>query len=172
MQIKKRGRLMEEQEKEKSLKISLKEGAFASGSTSIAESFITPFALALKGTSAHISILSAIGGLVSPIAQFFGSLKMEKKSRKYIASHYSLLQAIIWLPMALLGFLAWKGMLNSYLIYFLILFYTFLVTFGGLSHPAWFSWMGDLVPEKHRGAYFSKRNKIIGIVGIIAFLIG
>jgi len=164
--------ISEEDEKKKALKISLKEGATTSVSNSVGDSYITPFALALKGSSIHISILSAVAGLLAPIAQLFGSNSMEKKCRKNIVTANTLLQAIVWLPVALIGFLAWKGIIQAYLIYILIALYILFVILNGIQFPAWFSWMGDLVPEKHRGSFFSKRNNIIGAVGILAFLAG
>ena len=41
-----------------------------------------------------------------------------------------------------------------------------------MALPAWFSWMGDLVPERDRGRYFGIRDRAINSVGIIAVLVG
>jgi MFS family permease len=161
-----------QKEKEKALKISISEGSASSISTSIGDNFITPFALALRGSALHVGILSALSGLVAPVAQFFGSTLMEHHPRKKIVLRFVLLQALTWLPVALIAFLYFSGSLESSAIYLLILFYAILSIFGGLAHPAWFSWMGDLVPEKERGKYFGKRNTINGSIGLVVSLIG
>lgn len=158
--------------KKKALKISINEGAANSVSTSIGDTFITPFALALKGSSAHIGIISAISGLVSPIAQFYGSKLIENNPRKKIVLRFVFMQALLWLPLALIAFLYLKGLLQNTMIYIFILFYILLSITGGIAHPAWFSWMGDLVPEKERGKYFGKRNTIAGAVGLVVTLLG
>lgn len=158
--------------KRRALNVSIKEGSAVSLASSLGDTYITPFALALKAQPLHIGILSSISGLVGPIAQFFGSKLMESHSRKNIVSTFALLQAMFWLPLAILGFLFWKGFSGNYLIYALIIGYTLIAILGGIAYPAWFSWMGDLVPAKARGAYFSKRNFITGAAGLVAVIIG
>ena len=156
--------------KEKALRISIFEGSAASVAEGAGGSYITPFALALSATNFQVGLLSAFSGLLAPIAQFYGSNLMERYSRKRIVIAFVLLQALMWLPIAALSYFLWKGIFISYLPYALIVFYTILAIFGGIAHPAWFSWMGDLVPENERGRYFGKRNRITGIVSLVAFL--
>lgn len=150
--------------KEKALNLSIVEGSMASASVGVSSSYITPFALKLAAQPIHIGIISSLASLVSPLAQLKGSSLMEKYRRKSIATKTVILQAILWLPISLLAILAWKNIAINYLLYAFILFYTILVALGGLAHPAWFSWMGDLISDERRGRYFSKRNRITGIV--------
>jgi MFS family permease len=154
------------------LKHSIKEGAAANFSMAIGNRYIIPFALLLKANAFQVGMLSALAGLASPISQLFGSKLMENQSRKKIVLNFVLLQSLMWLPIAALSWLAWKGVFPLAIPYILIILFTILVAFGGISFPAWFSWMGDLVPEKDRGQYFSIRNRAIGVVGISAVLIG
>ncbi len=156
--------------KQKALKISIKEGSASGFSESIGSTYIVPFVKELQGNALHVGILSAISGLISPLAQFFGSNLMEKNSRKKIVTRFTLLQAFLWIPLALIGILFWKDIASSYLILALIIIYTLLAAAGGIVYPAFFSWMGDIVPEKTKGDYFGKRNKIIGIVSLVALL--
>ncbi|MEK6855470.1 MAG: MFS transporter [Nanoarchaeota archaeon] len=157
--------------KQKALEKSIKEGSAASASTGLGDSYITPFADALGAQPIHIGLLSSLSSLFSPLAQLGGSRLMMKKSRKKIVLNFVLLNAIMWLAIAGLAFFAAQKQNISY-VYLLIVFYTLLGIFGGIAFPAWFSWMGDIVPEKDKGKYFSKRNVITGIVSLIAFLIG
>lgn len=161
-----------EEKKEKALNISMKEGAVNSFAGSIGDSFATPFALALKATPLHIGILNSIVSLISPIAQWYGNNLMEKQSRKHIILKFIVLQILFTLPLALLGFLVWKGYFVSSAVYILITSYTLISICIGVSYSTWFSWMGDLVAPENRGKYFSKRNMLTGTVSIIALLIG
>ncbi|MCX8159253.1 MAG: MFS transporter, partial [Candidatus Pacearchaeota archaeon] len=158
--------------KNHALKTSIKEGSFASISSNLGDGFITPFALALNAQPIHIGFLSSFSGFLSQLAQYPGIKLMEKYPRKKIVLCFVFLQAIIWLFISLLGILMWKNILQNYLIYFLIIFYSILVLFGGIAIPAWFSWMGDIVPPEKKGEYFSKRNRITSFFGTSAALIG
>jgi len=156
--------------KEKALDISIKEGTAASISTNLGDGFITPFALALNAQPIHIGVLNSISGLLAQLAQYPGTRLMEKFTRKKIVLWFVFFQAIIWLFISALGILMWKGLLQNYLVYGLIVFYSLLVFIGGIAVPAWFSWMGDIVPPETKGRYFSKRNRITSFFGLIAAL--
>ncbi len=157
--------------KQKALKRSINEGAAASFSLSLIGSFTIPFALLLKANPFQIGLLNSLSGLASPISQLFGSKLMERHSRKKIVMAFVLLQALTFLPIAGLSFLAWKGVLPLALPYLLIALFTLSVSFGGFAFPAWFSWMGDLVPPQHKGKYFSIRTRAADSVGLAAVLI-
>jgi|SRR3989344_3521562 len=168
--VKKEGR-EEKLKKKKSCKISIVEGCFSSSSSNFGDNYIIPFAQALNAWPWLIGIISALPNLLSPLAQVHGSRLMETKSRKEIVLKFVLIQSLLWLPIALLGLLAWKGFSQHILGIFLAVFYSLLMMIVGIAGPPWFSWMGDIVPEKHRGAYFSKRNRITGAFGMMAFVI-
>ena len=157
--------------KEKALSTSIKEGSAEAVSSRIANNYITPFALLLNAQAIHIGLLNAISGLFAPLAQLFGSRLMEKHPRKNIVTRFVFLQAITWIPIALVSYLYWKGIFQNSLLYITIALYTLFVVFANISYPPWFSWMGDIVPENSRGKYFAKRNSITEIVGIITILI-
>ena len=161
----------EKMQKEKTMKLSVKEGAAASVMGGFGESYITPFALALNANNAQIGLLSSFTGLLGPLSQLKGSKLMEKYSRKKITVTFVALQALMWLPILLLSFFFWQNLFTSYLPIILIIFYSLYAIFGSLAGPSWFSLMGDIVPEKIRGRYFSRRNTISGIVVLITTLI-
>ena len=147
------------------------EGSATSISRNLGPSYITPFALAIGANSAQIGFLSSFAGLFSPLGQLFGSKMMEKQTRRTIVSRGTLIQILFWLPIISLSYFYWKGIGSQYLPYFLIAFFSIFIFAQGMKHPAWFSWIGDLVPEKERGKYFSKRNRTNGILGLTAFFI-
>lgn len=156
-------------QKDNSLKESIKEGCGASIMTGAGQSFIIPYALALSATNLQIGILNSFIGLISPLIQLKSSRLIENYSRKKIVMIAVLLQALMWIPIMLLSLMLILK-INFYLSTLLIIFYTMLIGFGAIATPAWFSWMGDLVNEKKRGEYFSKRNRILSLVLIITML--
>jgi len=147
------------------------EGSASSISNNLGASYITPFALAIGANSAHIGFLSSFAGLFSPLGQLFGSRLMEKRSRRTIVARGTFVQMIFWLPIILLAYLYWKGVAVFYLPYILIGLFSIFMFAQGTKHPAWFSWIGDLVPERERGKYFAKRNRANGILGLTAFFV-
>ena len=162
----------EEAKKEKTMKISIKEGCYASAMSGLGDSYIIPNALALNASNLQIGLLKSFSSLLPPLSQLYGSKLMEKNSRKKILFQYVSLQALMWLPILLISLLFWKNLFSSYLPYFLVLFYTLYAVFGSIAAPAWFSLIGEIVPEEIRGKYFGKRSMITGTVALIAALGG
>lgn len=146
---------------------SIKEGIFCSARSSFGDEYVSPFAIAINASNSMVALLTAIIGLLGPLSQTFGSRLIEKYSRKKIVLKAAFFEALMWLPLILLAFLYYKGIIVNILPFMLLLFFAFYVIFANVAHPAWFSWMGDIISEKHRGRWFSKRNLIIGFVSII-----
>ncbi|MBS3092070.1 MFS transporter [Candidatus Pacearchaeota archaeon] len=160
-----------DEEKEKTRKYSIKEGSAASVMSGAGESYITPYALELQANNAQIGFLTSLTGFLGPISQIYGSRLIEKYSRRKIVVTSVILQASMWLVILSLGFIFLKYGKTFYLIPLLILSYILYAMSGSLGGPAWFSLLGDVVPEGIRGWYFSKRNRINGAVSITATLI-
>ena len=158
----------EKLEKERTMSLSIKEGSFASVMYSLFDSYIIPFALILNANNLHIGLLRSFSGLLPPITQLYGSKLMQRYSRRRLIISYVSLQALMILPILVLALFFWKSLFASYLPYFLILFYTLYAVVGAIATPAWFSLMGDIVPENIRGRYFGKRNRITGAVALIS----
>ncbi len=150
----------------------ISQGAVSEASTSLSSSFIVPFANTIGANAAHIGFLSAFSGLISPLGNLLGSKLMEHHSRKTIHIWSTWLQSLIWLPIIALSFLFSSNIGVPYLPYALILLYSLFIFFSATKDPPSFSWVGDVVPEKERGHYFARRNRIIGWWAIIVFFIG
>lgn len=160
-----------EAKKKRALDISIKEGCAANVSSSLGDTYITPAVLALNGNAAHVGIVSAIAGLLNPISQLWGSKLMSSHERKNIVVSSASIQAISWILIAILPLAAYFTNKTSLPLLFLILIYFGIVTLGGILYPSFFSWMGDLVKEKERGKYFSRRSLIVGVVGLISTIV-
>src|SRR3989344_3620081 len=162
---------MPEEQYAQTRKYSIKEGAAASVAGGAGESYIVPYALALGSSNAQIGFLSSFPGIIGPLSQIYGSKLIEKHERRSLVLLFVALQASMWLLFVLAGVLFLYNFSPDYIVPFLIISYIFYAMFGSLAGPAWFSLMGDVVPEKMRGSYFSKRNKISGIISMVVTLL-
>ncbi|PIN77522.1 hypothetical protein COV15_01890 [Candidatus Woesearchaeota archaeon CG10_big_fil_rev_8_21_14_0_10_34_12] len=159
-------------EKERTMKLSIKEGSVSSVMSGLGDSNLSLFALALNANNLQMGFLSSFPGLVTPIAQIFGSRLMEKYRRKKIVVAGVFLHALIWFPILALGLMYYKNIFASHLATVLLVFYSVYAVLGAVAGPAWFSLLGDIVPENMRGKYFSKRNRICGTIALITTLVG
>ncbi|MFC1682573.1 hypothetical protein ACFL0X_03065, partial [Nanoarchaeota archaeon] len=146
---------------------SIKEGIFASARSSFGERYVAPFAIAINASNSMVAMLSSITGLLGPLSQTFGSKLIEKYSRKKIVLRSVFIESLMWLPFILVAILFYKGLVVNLLPLILLLSFSFLTIISNIGHPAWFSWMGDIVSEKYRGRWFSKRNLLISFVSIV-----
>lgn len=146
---------------------SIKEGMFANIQGSIGNKYVSPFAIAINSSNFVVAFLSAISGLLGPLAQVFSSRLIEKYPRKRIVVRAVFFEALMWLPFVAIAILFHLGILVNLLPFFLLLSFAFYVTVGNVVGPAWFSWVGDIVDEKYRGRWFSKRRLILGFVSIV-----
>ena len=153
--------------KKKARNYSIAEGIFASVKNSFGHHYVQPFAIAINMSSPLVAMLSSVHGLLGPLSQMFGSRLPEKYPRKKILLKTILIEAFMWLPFIALAVLFAKGILLETLPLLVLIFFGFYTIAGSLGHPAWFSWMGDIVEEKQRGKWFSKRNFIVGFVSVV-----
>jgi len=155
---------------DESLELSVKEGSLASVSTGFGLSYFSPFALAMNATAAQVGILFAIINLLPSIVQLRASVLIAKFSRKKIVLAGMYWKILLWVPIILTGLLFYLGV--PHMVWVLIVLVGLFYAFGAIVHPAWFSWMGSLVPEDMRGKYFSRRNQAAGFFGIVTMVVG
>lgn len=156
--------------KHKARRRSIKEGIFATGKNAFGTQYLSPFAIAINMSNSMVAMLSSIGGLLGPLSQLFSSKFIEKHSRKKIVLHAVFWESVVWIPLILIGWLFYKGIITNILPLFFTLIFAFHIITTSASTPAWFSWMGDIVDEKYRGRWFAKRNLIHGFILIILSL--
>jgi MFS family permease len=155
---------------DESLELSIKEGSLASVSSGLGLSYFSPFALAMNATAVQVGILFAVINLLPSIVQMKASVLIEKFSRKKIVLTGMIGKILLWVPIILTGYLFYLGV--PHMVWVLIGLVGLFYAFGAVVHPAWFSWMGSLVPENKRGKYFSRRNRATAFFGIVTMVIG
>lgn len=146
---------------------SIKEGIFASAKNSFGTNYISPFAIAINASSSMVAMLSSVAGLLGPISQLFSSRLIEKYPRKKIMLKSVFFESLIWLPLIIIAILSYKGIIISVLPFLLLLLFSLFIILSGIGSPAWFSWMGDIIDDKYRGRWFSKRNLLTGFVSVL-----
>ncbi len=158
--------------KEHALRTSVAEGSSQAVGVNMSSGFLTPFLLAIGGNSFHVGLLTSLNGLADPLGEITGSRLMEKRSRKFLFMHAKIWIALLQIPVLFLAYLFWKGLLVPALPYVMILLWGLLIPFiYGIGYVSWLSWLGDLIPAERKGEFFASRNKVIGLVGLITFLV-
>jgi len=151
--------------KSKARKYSIAQGIFASAKINTGDNYVQPFAIAINSKNYIVALLPAISGLLGPLSQIYGSKAMKKYSRKRIILTCYPLRLIFWVSLILLSILFYKNKLVPVLPAILLGLYAVYNILAGISYPAWFSWVGELVSKEYRGRWFSKRNLLMGIFG-------
>lgn len=158
--------LLKDERIKNSLVYSILDGTFYASMIGFGESFISAFAVFLKATNIQLGLLSSLPQMIGSFSQLFSNRLIKLfNSRKKLVCAFVFLQALMYLPIMLVFFF---GTLR---VYHLIFFVSIYWLFGMILGPAWSSWMGDIVPENRRGAYFGLRNKITGFASFFSFLI-
>lgn len=157
--------------KEETKKLSVKEGMNYSVMDGAGLRYITPYALSIGANNTQIGLLTSIPSLLGNLSQLLTPKAIEKTSRKKIILTGVLLQAIMWIPIIILGYLFfYKNIPAGLSATLMIVFFTLLTLFGSFLSPAWNSMMKDVVGKK-TGKYFGNRNKILGIITLAVMLI-
>jgi MFS family permease len=129
------------------------------------EQYITPFALKLGATSAEIGVLASVPSFIGALSQVVGARLAERYgSRKRVVTISIFLQALTLLPLFIIPFLTKNILLLT------IIFSLYLI-FQNTASPVWNSWIGEVIPDKERTTYFSRRNKITIAVLVLSVLL-
>lgn len=146
---------------DKSLRASIKDAIAWSIMDGAGSAYLSAFAVAIKSSTTQIGLLSSLPTLIGNASQLLGIKLLGKFSRKRTVMTGVLIQALCWLPLALIG------ILNLQSPWALIFFYTLGVTTATLVGPAWFSWTGDMVQEQERGRFFGIRSALATIASLL-----
>ena len=153
--------------RKKSLDISLYKGAFGVLTTGFTQEFFTPFILFLGATARHVGILNGTINMVSACVQLFSAEMVEKcGSRKKMVSVFILAQLA-----ALFAIVALTAAGRMHYWTFIVLAVVF-VTAGTVFHPAWLSFLCDLVGDNKRGTYFGWRSRNLGLLSVAGMITG
>ena len=155
---------------ERSRGYSLRDSAAVNMNVGFGDNYVSAYAVALNASPVYVGLLTSIPNLVAPLAQLATSKAMEKSSRKRIYSIAILIQALMWLPIIAISLLFLSNWTQAPIL--LVIFYTVYALFGNFAAPAWVSWIGDIIDPKEAGKFLGLRNRIGGITGLVAIIVG
>ena len=156
-----------EEKRKKSMQFAIYDVIFSSALLSFTTTFLSAFAIYMGADSTYLALLASIPLIFWTVMQLPAAVLVEKTGkRKKINLISTLVARLLWLPIILIPvFFISNGL------FFLLLFVTLSSLIGAVASPAWTSMIGDIVPENHRGEYFSKRNKYSVFSGILSLII-
>jgi MFS family permease len=129
----------------------------------LAENYVTPFALLFGASVLEVSVLQGLAQLATGGGQLIGANLVQNRGldRQRLCITTVILQASTWILTFFGAYLTGSPLVG-------IVLYAAGVFFNNVGAPGWNSWMNDLVPEKRRGAYWSQRNRILGLAQLTA----
>ena len=148
-----------QEEIKKSLRYSLWDGASWSLTVGFAELYFSPFAIFLGAADVILGLLSTLPQLAGAISQLVTPVLVKK-----IGSRKRVVLSGVAAQGGMLLFFMLSPFFHPYHLFFLLAVACLYWISWMITVPAWESWMGDIVPEKRRGAYFGRRNQIIQLV--------
>jgi MFS family permease len=151
----------------RTLRHSQQEAAASSTMTATSDNFFNAYAISLGASLGQM-------GWVAGLPQLFGSVT--QLISVWIASHFSrkqfivvcaLLQALVVMMMGALA--AWAPDNAVWLFIALAVGYH---GFINLIQPHWRAWMGSIVPQRRRGAFFAARTRLTMAASLSVFVLG
>ncbi|RLE45860.1 hypothetical protein DRJ22_03415 [Candidatus Woesearchaeota archaeon] len=123
--------------------------------------YLVAFALELGASNTVIGLLSAIPFISLILAEFPASKLVELFSRRRITFLASLLSRLFWVLIFLFPILFKEPL------FWIVFFYFISRSVGSLATPAFWSLVGDIVPQRFRGRFLSVRMRVLGFVGMV-----
>lgn len=151
-------------------KLSIQNGIASTIVTNITNNYFTLFAISALGASNYqIGLMNSLPQFIGMFAMIAGSIILGRLNEKKKFTALSILYTRLFL--LLMTFVIYiPGDYRSWIFVILVGLMNFPGSFALVS---WQSLIGDLIPESRRSNFFSNRNRILTMVGMIStFIIG
>lgn len=140
------------------------DGFFASAADNIVATYLVVYMVALGATQTQIGLMSSLSSLSAALLLLPGAMMVERVGHR----RGMVLAGGGWARIALLLLAILPLFVHeSALIYLAIAVAISRDAMINLSFPAWMSLTSDVVPIEGRGRFFSSRNFIMGLSGIL-----
>src|SRR4030042_1708940 len=126
--------------------------------------FLVAYALALGASNLVIGLLGSIPFIAFLLTQLPGVHLAAHYQRKKLFCALGIVSDLWWIGILAAPYIASKP------IVLVVIFYLFVRICVGLFAPAYNTLLADVVEQGHRGAFFSKRLKLMGTLGTITVL--
>lgn len=135
--------------------------------TATGDNFFNAFAVYLNATAAQMGLLTAIPQLFGALFQLLSVWLCSYVRRRHLIVLGAGLQALV---VAGMGALAMTQ--STHAIYWLIGLAVLYFSFQNVIQPQWRAWMGSIVPQRRRGAFFAARTRLTMVSSLLIFIGG
>lgn len=150
----------------RTLKLSVRDGAFWSVMAGFGDMYLSPFAVFLKAGNWAIGLLTTMPSLLGALAQMIGAHWADRLGRRRaLIVPLIMLHALVFLPIFFVPFLFRSAAVPA-----LLLFAALGVMFNMAAAPIWTSMMGEVVPGPTRGDYWGRRSRILTLTVLLSSL--
>jgi MFS family permease len=134
----------------------------------LTDPFMVPYALALGAGAFEAGLLSSVRNLILSLSQL-GTVRLIHwvRSRRRMFLWAVGIQAVLWVPLALVDPLFGRWALAA-----LILLYTIGSTSAALGGPVWGSLVSEQLPQARRAEFFGQREMLVGLGTATAGVLG
>ncbi len=140
--------------------------------TFIGGAFLIGFALTLGAGDFEIGLLASLP-LLANLIQIAGSVIVARVgSRKKVCSIYLFFHRLMWACVAALPLVVFRDRLEDARVWIFMGLLTVASVCASVTGIAWTSWIADLVPKEVRGRFFSRRNIVAQVVGMVLAVAG
>lgn len=149
---------------QKNERYSILNGAFSLIAMSLVTGFIPLFAIQVLGANnQQVGLISSLPSLMSILAMIPGAIWINRLETKKKFTSITLFMARFFLLLiVLIPFIPTVN--QAWVLVIVIAMMNFPTALATLS---WQSFIGDIIPDERRGQFFSQRNRILTIVGMI-----
>lgn len=149
-----------------SMRASINDGMSHAVMMGCGETYFNVFSIFLKATTLQVGLISTLPQFLGAVMQWVGAINLDRiRSRRRVVITGALIQALTFLPIAVLPFLS-DNRYQSVIL--LLLFVIVYHGANGAGVPAWNSLIGDLIHQNERGRFFGQRNTLTGLGSFIA----
>lgn len=149
-----------------SMRASINDGMSHAVMMGCGETYFNVFSIFLKATTLQVGLISTLPQFLGAVMQWAGAINLDRiRSRRRVVMTGALIQALTFLPIALLPILS-RNRYQSIIL--LLLFVVIYHGANGAGVPAWNSLIGDLIAPNVRGRFFGRRNTLTGLGSFIA----
>lgn len=151
----------------RTLRLSQKEAVASATMTATGDNFFNAFAVYLNATAGQMGLLTAIPQLFGALFQLVSVWLCSYIKRRHLIVAGAGLQALV---VAGIGALAIAQ--PPHAIFWLIGLAVLYFSFQNSIQPQWRAWMGSIVPERRRGAFFAARTRLTMVSSLLIFVAG
>lgn len=149
------------------LKLSQQEAVASATMTATGDNFFNAFAISLNATAVQMGWLMALPQLFGALFQILSAWLGNYLPRKPLVVASAAVQAFVVLGLSILALSRDEGSVN-WLIALSVLYFSCI----NFIQPQWRAWMGSIVPQRRRGAFFASRTRLTMAASLVIFMGG